>query len=174
MKKLSIVFCMLLLLCANSLFAAPSEAEVGEALQGVVAINATSLMQAMMGMVDNKTLKFDADMEKGSYTLTYKNFPTAGIESQLNSIALASGEEKISIPFEYMSGTISIRGGNMMSETAFTNMTINVTLKGGKVRTLFVDIKDTNKNKGSIVIKANGKTYHNAERIMEQMEKSHK
>ncbi len=164
---------VVLVFCANPLFATPSEAEVGETIQGIIAVNGATMMQAMMGMVDNKTVKFEADMEKGIYTLTYKNFPTAGIEEQLNSLGMLADEEKLSIPFDYMSGTIVIKG-NMMAESGPENFTINVKLKGGKVKTLFMNVKDTGKKDPDVVIKANGKVYHNVEKIMNEVEKSHK
>ncbi len=158
MKKKGIIFFMILLVFATSVFATPGDKEVGDALMGVASVHFATTLQAAMGAVDSRYLTIKKDEDKGTITYIFKNYPT----KEMNDRRTAGGKE--AIPFTHLSGKI-IAKGSVMSR--IQNYTYDVTFRGGKLRSLYYKIEGvdpkSNKETASIVMKVNGRKYSDAE-----------
>ncbi len=158
MKRKGIIFFMVLVVCAGTLFAAPSDKEVGDTLMGVVATHFSTSLQAAMGAIDPNHLTIKKNADKGTVTYIYKNYPV----KEMNNRLKAAGKK--GIPFTHLSGKIIVKGP-MLSESEVKDYTYDVTFKGGKVRSLYYRIKASasKKDDASITMKVNGRKYSEAE-----------
>ncbi len=176
MKKFSIMFSMLMLLCATSLFAAPSEKVVEEVIGEVGYVWAqTGGLASIVGVSNHPNMTIKKDLKKGTI-VTYKNFPTKEIIDVYNAALLEEGEKPYPVHFDSMSGPISIKMSGLLSLAgkASTKMEINVTLKGGtrQVKTLYIKMHYKGENQVSeVIIKANGKRYRNLEKAFKEGDK---
>ncbi len=168
MKKFIFAFCMVLFVFALPVFAAPSEQEVADTLGEVMGVYAITMMQVMFGGGD-ETLSLKQDTENGAMITTYKNYYAKEAIKGLNTMA-DEKDDKIPTPFDYMTGTITVKGDFMGGDEQPVDMLIDVSLKGGNIRTIWVKVKEDPKDPDNpyIQLKVNGKVYNNSKGVWEK------
>jgi hypothetical protein len=149
MKKL-IVILFAALLAAAPVFAAPTEQEVGDTLGGVMMVYALVVMSSMFGvMPEGADVKME--MQEGTSSLVLKNLdvqPLMASEAGMGLTASMNGDEEVPpVQFTHISGEISAdEGGNLL---------LDVTLKGGPVKTLLMKMEEEE----VVTFKADGRDY---------------
>ncbi len=168
MKKTLLCLAALAFLLPAGLFAAPSEEEVADALGGVMSVFGLSVMATMFGaQIPDGALTIEPSEDGSKTTFVYKNFPARefleGMENMMGQMGGSDddGEDAQECPFDTMSGTIAAFG-DMMGDSG--QMDVDVTMKGGKVKTLEMRVRENEKDS---FIKANGKRYTNMEKLFE-------
>ncbi len=156
MKKIIFVFCMVLLLFVQPIFAVPDEQYVADTFRFILGIHGETLFQAMMGDADGKTLILKNISDDGEITLGYNNYSTEPHVEQLNQ-------------FDYMTGTI-ITNGEIMGYK--DSMFIDLKLKGGKIKSFWLKITKNEKDADNPVIKLkiDGKVYKNVKKVFKLLE----
>ncbi len=171
-KKFNVLLILLVLVfCANPLFAKASDKDVMEAYTEVMGVWAkTGAIPAIMGTVNHPNMEIKKNAKTGRTTIIYKNFPTKEIIESFNeSIEEKGGDDILPVHFDYMSGEVSIDLKGMKNPEKETTILIDVKLKGGanKVKTLWASLSSKRSKKGNDVanveIKANGRRYPNVE-----------
>ncbi|HZK19558.1 MAG TPA: hypothetical protein VFC68_02405 [Treponemataceae bacterium] len=99
------------------------------------------------------------------YTFSYNNFPAKTFLNSMNAMSAMMGElnddEELECPFDTMSGVIKTKG-------AIDNLDMNIdlTLKGGGVKTLKLYV-NTDDNEATVIV--NGQEYSNLEEVFEDL-----
>jgi len=149
MKKLLIVLFACALIMAP-VFAAPTEQEVGDTLGGVMMVYALVLMSSMFGVMPDGA-DAQLDMQTGASSLVCDNLDvTALISTQagMGMTASMNGDEDVpDIQFTRLSGEISATGEG--------DLLLDVTLKGGPVKNLYLKMAEEE----VVTFKADGKDY---------------
>jgi hypothetical protein len=148
MRKVVFLFCIFALVFAP-LFAAPTEDEVGQTLEGVMMVYAAVMMGSMFG-AEYKGAEIEMDMETGASQLVCDKLDVLKLFSEENTMGAmmaAGGEEVPEMVFNEISGT--------MKANEMGDFNIDVTLKGGPVKSLVLTMAEEN----VVAFKADGKSY---------------
>ncbi len=164
MKKIIFCLAIVVLLFPAGIFAAPSEQDVADAVGGVMSVFGLSMMAAMFGAeLPDGSLEVETSGDGTINTFRYKNFPAKtfleGMKGMMAQMSEPGEENELVCHFDYMSGTI-VTTGDMTGNSG--QVDIDVSLKGGSVKTLEMRLEDSIENS---YLKANGKRYKNMEKI---------
>lgn len=158
MKKLLLTATILSLLIPASLFgAAPSDDEVKEATVAVLSLFGMVFMSTMVGEVP-EGVESNINAETGEASVTFDRFEAASFFASMSDmIGELPEEDKPVFNFESLSGTLEV--------DASQNLSMNVRLYGGNVRTLQL----TTSGENLVSLDANGKSYMHLEQIFQEM-----
>ncbi len=167
MKKMVFGFCMVLILFAQPVFAAPSDEEVANTIEDVLQVYGLTMVAAMFG-AGSDAVSVKNDMATGKIIATYKNYSAKGAVNSMNQFS-QDKENKLDISFDYMSGTITVVGdmSDMGGDERPNDLLIDVSLKGGNIKTLWLKAKENSKNADNpyIELKINGRPHKNPQSV---------
>ncbi len=150
MKKILIIFLAAALAAAPVFAAGPTEQEVGDTLAGVMMVYALVVMGSMFGAMPEGA-DVDLDMQTGESSLICDDLdvePLMSSQAAMGMTASMNGDDDVpEILFSRISGEISASGEG--------NMLLDVTLKGGPVKNLVLEMEEETITK----FKADGKDY---------------
>ena len=131
MKKIVCIFTVLFLL-VSSAFAAPSDDDVIQTFEGVMAVFGTVAFASMTGQ-ELDGISVDMDMSTGEVAAIFDNLDVESLFALFGG-AVPMENEMPEIPFSHLSGLFSIDAEqNLMMDLSFT---------GGPVKTMLVRTSD--------------------------------
>jgi len=144
MKKFALLLIVSLLL-APAVFSAPTDEDVELAFSGVFAAYGALFLTSMMGQTITG-VTMEMNMETGESTLAMENVDVESLFMAIGETMDGTGDMP-EITFTHLSGSIA--------SSSEGEMNMDVTLKGGSVDHLEMQVKDEE----LVMMKADGKNY---------------